>query len=77
MRPTKLVSTQNVGLRKHINYNENTFHKQNITFNITAKRNLPSNADKKKYRLSYNFGLWAVNSKFDKSVTLHSDMLKM
>ena len=30
--------------RNHINYNENTIHKQNITMNITAKHNLPFNA---------------------------------
>ena len=30
--------------RNHINYNENTFHKQNLTMNITAKHNLPFNA---------------------------------
>ena len=33
--------------KKHINYNENIFHKQNLTMNIiTAKRNLSFNADK-------------------------------
>ena len=47
MGQTKLISTQHVGLKKHINYNENTFHKQNITMNITAKRNLSFNADLK------------------------------
>ena len=38
----------NLWSRNHINYNENTFHKQNLTMNITAKRNLSFNADKKK-----------------------------
>ena len=57
--------------------------------NITAKRNLSFNADKKKmdnfdkilklqiYDPSYNFGLWTVNKKSDKSVTLHSEFLEM
>ena len=34
--------------KNHINYNENTFRKQNLIMNITAKRNLSFNADKKK-----------------------------
>ena len=45
--PTKLISTQIVGLKKHINYNENIFYKQNLTMNITAKCNLSFNADLK------------------------------
>ena len=29
------------------------------------------------YDLSYNFGLWTVNTKSEKCVTLHSDFLEM
>ena len=55
-------------LKKYIIDNENTFHKQNLTMNTTAKRNLSFNAD---------IGLWTVNNKLDKIVTLHSDFLEM
>ena len=42
---TKLISPQNIGSKNYINYNENTFHKQSLTMNITAKHNLPFNTD--------------------------------
>ena len=59
--PTKLISTQNVGL-KNDNYNENIF------WSILKSQICD---------ISYNFGLWTVNKKSDKSVTLHSDFLEM
>ena len=60
--------------------------------NITAKYNLPFNADwplltnivnfdlilkSQICDLSYNFGLWRVNKKSEEFVTLHSDFLEM
>ena len=40
--------------RNHINYNENTIHKQNITMNITAKHDLSFNADSLKWSIWIN-----------------------
>ena len=40
VRPTKLISTPFFWTRNHIIYNKNTFHKQNIIMNTTAKDNL-------------------------------------
>ena len=37
---TKLISPQNIGSKNYINYNENTFPKQNLPMNITVKGNL-------------------------------------
>ena len=57
VRPTKLISTQNVGL-ENINYNVNTIHKQNLTMNITAaKHNLSFNADSQKWSILINLAI--------------------
>ena len=60
--------------------------------NISAKHNLPFNADlplltklvnfhqilkSQIYDLSYHFGLWSVNKKPEEFVTLHSDVLEI
>ena len=57
MGSTKLIYTQNVGLKIQSNYNVNTCHKQNLTMNITAKRrpNLSFKSDKNKLDTLINF----------------------
>ena len=54
--------------RNHINYNENTLHKQNLTMNITAKHNLSFNADFNKMSILINLkiaDLRAIDIKLD------------
>ena len=56
VRPTQLISTQNVGLyRNHISYNEHITHKQNLyNHEQTSKHNLSFNADSQKWLILIN-----------------------
>ena len=48
VRPTKLISTQNFGLKTILIIMKTHFKNKNLTMNITAKRNLSFNADLQK-----------------------------